>query len=118
MNGTHSIQTTTDGFIPELTIDGEDIIKAGFVAGVVFKIEPCLDGLVITLVSNEAEIERLLLEVNAHTDIGMDWIRDNGELYLAGDWLTQCGLTEQPLVISVMLSKVVIQIQQEELLSQ
>lgn len=33
MNGTHSIQATTGGFIPELIIDGDDIIKAGFVAG-------------------------------------------------------------------------------------
>lgn len=118
MNGTTIIQTTTGGFIPELIIDTEDINKAGFVAGAVFKIEPYQDGLLITFVSNEGEIERLLLDVDAHTDIGVDWIRDNGELYLAGDWLTQCGLTEQPLVISVMLSKVVIQIQQEDLLSQ
>ncbi|MBC3216352.1 type I addiction module toxin, SymE family [Serratia fonticola] len=29
-----------------------------------------------------------------------DWIRDNGELYRAGDWLTQFGLTGQPLTIS------------------
>lgn len=33
MNGTHIMQATTGGFIPELIIDGEDIIKAGFVAG-------------------------------------------------------------------------------------
>ncbi|WP_346341328.1 SymE family type I addiction module toxin [Yersinia sp. IP36721] len=31
-------------------------------------------------------------------------------MYLAGDWLTQCGLTEQPLAISVMPGKVVIKI--------
>lgn len=118
MNGTHIMQATTGGFIPELIIDGRDIIKAGFLSRAVFKIEPYQDGLIITLVSNEEEIERLLLEVDTHPHIGMDWIRDNGELYLAGDWLTQCGLTEQPLVISVMLSKVVIKIQQEDLLSQ
>ncbi|QKJ59577.1 SymE family type I addiction module toxin [Serratia fonticola] len=118
MNGTYILQATTGGFIPELIIDGRDIIKAGSVAGAVFKIEPYQDELVITLVSDEVEIERLLLEVDTHPHIGMDWIRDNGELYLAGDWLTQCGLIGQPLVISVMLSKVVIKIQQEDLLSQ
>ena len=117
MNGTHSIQATTGGFIPELIIDGEDIIKAGFVAGAVFKIEPCQDGLVITLVSDEVEIERLLLAVDAQSHIGMDWIRDNGELYLAGDWLTQCGLTGQPLAISMMPGKVVIQVQQSDMLA-
>lgn len=117
MNGTHILQATTGGFIPELIIDGEDIIKAGFVVGTLFKIEPCKDGLVITLVSNEGEIERLLLEVDAHPYIGVDWIRDHGELYLAGDWLTQCGLTKQPLAISIIPGKVVIQLQQGNMLA-
>jgi hypothetical protein len=117
MNGTHIIQATTGGFIPELIIDGRDIIKAGFLSRAVFKIEPYQDGLIITLVSNEEEIERLLLEVDTHPHIGMDWIRDNGELYLAGDWLTQCGLTGQLLVISVMPGKVIIQIEQDNILA-
>jgi len=116
MNGIHIIQATTGGFIPELIIDGEDIIKAGLLSRAVFKIEPYQDGLIITLVSNEAEIERLLLEVDAEPNIGVDWIRDNGELYLAGDWLTQCGLTVQPLAISIMPGQVVIQIQQGHML--
>ncbi|MFV8983578.1 SymE family type I addiction module toxin [Serratia fonticola] len=111
MNGTHILQATTGRFIPELIIDGKDITKAGFTPGVAFKIEPYQDGLVITLVSNEGEIERLLLEENAHPHIGVDWIRDNGELYLAGDWLAECGLTGQLLAISVMPGKVVIQVQ-------
>ena len=84
-------------------------------AGAVFKIEPYQDGLVITLVSNEGEIERLLLEENAHPHIGADWIRDNGELYLAGDWLAECGLTGQPLAISVMPGQVVIRVQQSNI---
>ncbi|WP_257014256.1 type I toxin-antitoxin system SymE family toxin [Serratia fonticola] len=41
---------------------------------------------------------------------------DSGELYLAGDWLTQCGLTGQPLAISVMPGKVVIKVQQGNIL--
>ncbi|HHQ6568044.1 type I toxin-antitoxin system SymE family toxin [Serratia fonticola] len=69
------------------------------------------------LVSDEVEIERLLLEVDAHPHIGIDWIRDNGELYLAGDWLTQCGLTGQLLAINVMPGKVVIKIQQDNMLA-
>lgn len=71
--------------------------------------------MIITLVSNEREIERLLLEVDTHPHIGMDWIRDNGELYLAGDWLTQCGLTGQQLTINVMPSKVMIKVRQGNL---
>ena len=55
-------------------IDSRDITKAEF------KIEPYRDGLVITLVSDEGEIEQLLLETDVHPHIGVDWIRDNGEL--------------------------------------
>ncbi|CAI0972869.1 SymE family type I addiction module toxin [Serratia sp. JSRIV002] len=117
MNGCAVIQTTAGGIIPELIIAGEDIIKAGFVAGAVFKIKPYQDGLVITLISDEREIERLLLEENAHPHIGVDWIRDNGELYLAGDWLAECGLTGQPLAISVMPGQVVIRVQQGNILA-
>ncbi|MDN0088677.1 SymE family type I addiction module toxin [Yersinia nurmii] len=37
-------------------------------------------------------------------------MRDNGNLSLPEDWLTQCGLIGQPLAISVMPSQVDIQI--------
>ncbi|MFP1741086.1 SymE family type I addiction module toxin [Lonsdalea quercina] len=53
--------------------------------------------------------------MDTHPHIGMDWIRDNGELYLAGDWLTQCGLTGQQLTINVMPSKVMIKVRQGNL---
>ncbi|WP_429619983.1 SymE family type I addiction module toxin [Serratia sp. 2723] len=45
----------------------------------------------------------------------MDWVRDNGKLYLAGDWLTQCGLTGQPLAISVIPGKVMIRVKQRNI---
>lgn len=110
MNGVNITGTTTSDIIPELIIDGKDIIKAGFAAGAVFKIEQYQDGLITTLVSDEMEIERLLLEVDAHPHIGVDWIWDNGELYLAGDWLTQTSIAGQPLAVSVMPGKVVIRV--------
>ncbi|MFG1173930.1 SymE family type I addiction module toxin [Erwiniaceae bacterium CAU 1747] len=44
-------------------------------------------------------------------------MRDNGELYLAGDWLMQCGLIRQPLAISVMPGQVVVQVQQDNTLA-
>ncbi|WP_050104655.1 SymE family type I addiction module toxin [Yersinia similis] len=46
----------------------------------------------------------------------MDWIQDKGELSLSGEWLTQTGLTGQPLAISVMAGKVVIRGQQGNML--
>ncbi|OWF85742.1 SymE family type I addiction module toxin [Yersinia entomophaga] len=44
-------------------------------------------------------------------------MRDNGNLSLPEDWLTQCGLTGQPLAISVMPGQVVIRIQQGNILA-
>ncbi|AHG19540.1 hypothetical protein Z042_07905 [Chania multitudinisentens RB-25] len=112
MNGVNITGTTTDEFIPDLNINNEDIIQAGFTPGAVFKIEQYWDGLIITLAAYEMEAKRLLLEVDTHPHIGADWIRDNGELYLAGDWLTQSYLTGQPLAISVIPGKVIVQVQQ------
>lgn len=68
------------------------------------------------LISDEGEIQRLLLEVDAPPHIRVDWVRDNGELYLAGDWLTQCGLTGQQLTINVMSGKVMIRVHQDNAL--
>ncbi|MCL1030531.1 SymE family type I addiction module toxin [Serratia silvae] len=48
--------------------------------------------------------------------IGADWVRDNSELYLVGDWLTYYGLTGQPLAISMRPGKVVIQVQPDNIL--
>ncbi|OWF85743.1 SymE family type I addiction module toxin [Yersinia entomophaga] len=44
-------------------------------------------------------------------------MRDNGKLSLPEDWLTQCGLTGQPLAISVMPGQVVIQVHQDNILA-
>lgn len=57
------------------------------------------------------------MEVDADPHIGVDWIRDSGELYLAGDWLVQCGLTGQPLAISAMPGQVVIRVQEGNILA-
>ncbi|QDW35405.1 hypothetical protein FFE93_003495 [Yersinia sp. KBS0713] len=27
-------------------------------------------------------------------DLGADWVRENGELVIAGDWLTESGITD------------------------
>jgi len=47
LNVNNITQTTTDGYIPEL-IDSQDIIKAEFVAGAAFNMEPYPEGLITT----------------------------------------------------------------------
>ncbi|UAY93063.1 type I toxin-antitoxin system SymE family toxin [Pectobacterium polaris] len=43
-----------------------------------------------------------------HGTEGADWVSDNGELTLAGDWLTQSGLLGQPLRIEVLPGRITI----------
>ena len=57
-------------------------------------------------------VKKIQTDGSTGPHIDTNWIRDNGELYLAGDWLTQCGLTGQPLMISVMPGQVVTQVEQ------
>ncbi|RLM17795.1 hypothetical protein BIY29_18900 [Brenneria alni] len=52
-----------------------------------------------------------------HDREGADWIRDNGELYLAGDWLTRSGLPGQSLNIELLPGKITIRAEQEVMLA-
>ncbi len=108
MNGNIILNCIMNNNIPELIIDKPDIINAGFTPGTKFKIQQYRNGLIITLIANEIATQQVLNEIENDHHIGMDWIQDNGELSLSGEWLTQTGLTGQPLAISVMAGKVVI----------
>ncbi|WP_367646269.1 SymE family type I addiction module toxin [Pectobacterium polaris] len=43
-----------------------------------------------------------------HETEGADWVKDDSELTLAGDWLTQSGLPGQPLMIEVLPGRITI----------
>jgi hypothetical protein len=117
MNRMNIVKVTTGSFIPELIIDSNHIIHAGFTPGTVFKIEPYQDGLIIILVFDEMEIKRLLLEVDAYPHIGVDWVWDNSELYLASDCLTATGLAGNVLEINITHGNLTLQVDREEMLA-
>ncbi|POE05599.1 hypothetical protein BV921_23230, partial [Pectobacterium odoriferum] len=48
---------------------------------------------------------------------GADWVSDNGELTLAGDWLTLSGLLGQPLNIDVLPGRIIIRAEQGSMLA-
>ncbi|RBP61175.1 type I toxin-antitoxin system toxin SymE [Brenneria salicis ATCC 15712 = DSM 30166] len=62
----------------------------------------------LTRLDEDTDIAALLAELGGHDREGADWIRDNGELYLAGDWLTRCGLPDQSLNIELLPGKITI----------
>jgi hypothetical protein len=107
MNRMNIVKVTTGSFIPELIIDSNHIIHAGFTPGTVFKI----------LVFDEMEIKRLLLEVDAYPHIGVDWVWDNSELYLASDCLTATGLAGNVLEINITHGNLTLQVDREEMLA-
>ncbi|MEE3653105.1 MULTISPECIES: SymE family type I addiction module toxin [unclassified Brenneria] len=96
------------GELPELTLTGDELAQAGFSAGTLFRISLYRNGLILTRLDEDTDIAALLAELDGHDSEGADWIRDNGELYLAGDWLTRNGLLRQSLNIELMPGKMII----------
>lgn len=94
--------------LPELTLTGAALVRAGFTAGTLFRIRLYRNGLVLARQAGDTDIAALLAELDGHDSEGADWIRDTGELYLAGDWLTLSGLINRPLNIEVLPGRIVI----------
>ncbi|VEA67113.1 HSP20-like domain of uncharacterised function (DUF1813) [Serratia plymuthica] len=86
--------TFTPEPIPELTITGIELVELGFGIGEPLQITLRPDGLWITVVTDDAIWEELC-EASQHSpDLGADWVRENGELVIGGDWLIEAGITE------------------------
>ncbi|HEI6967674.1 TPA: hypothetical protein SK282_004367 [Yersinia enterocolitica] len=48
----------------------------------------------ITVVTDEATWEALCEASQDLQDLGADWVRENGEVIIGGDWLTESGITD------------------------
>ncbi|QHP81512.1 type I addiction module toxin, SymE family [Pectobacterium odoriferum] len=73
-----------------------------------FRISLYRNGLILTRLDEDTDIAALMAELGGNETEGADWVSDNGELTLAGDWLTLSGLLGQPLSIDVLPGKIVI----------
>ena len=62
----------------------------------------------LTRLDEDTDIAALMAELDGNEAEGADWVNDNGELILAGDWLTQSGLLGQPLNIDVLPGRITI----------
>ncbi|MCA5933645.1 type I toxin-antitoxin system SymE family toxin [Pectobacterium versatile] len=105
------------GELPELTLTGDELAQAGFTANTLFRISLYRNGLVLTRLDEDTDIAALMAELDGHDTEGADWVGDDGELTLAGDWLTQSGLLNQPLSIEGLLGKIIIRAVQGNMLA-
>ncbi|AHK18500.1 hypothetical protein BF17_03445 [Yersinia similis] len=103
-----SISSYHDNTIPELFISRENLKAVGFIPETLFKIKLYRNGLMVSPIPDETNITELMISLEESTDEGIDWVRDNGGLYLAGEWLVLSGLAGQLLDISVISGQIVI----------
>lgn len=80
--------------IPELTITDIALAEQGFGIGTPFQLTLRPDGLWITTVTDKATWEAVCEASQLRQDLGADWVRDNGEVIIGGDWLTESGITD------------------------
>ncbi|POD99121.1 SymE family type I addiction module toxin [Pectobacterium odoriferum] len=105
------------GDLPELTLTGDELAQAGFTANTLFRIGLYRNGLILTRLDEDTDIAALLAELDGNETEGADWVSDNGELTLAGDWLTQSGLLGQSLIIDVLPGRITIRAEQGNMLA-
>ncbi|RRO04170.1 SymE family type I addiction module toxin [Pectobacterium aquaticum] len=103
--------------LPELTLTGNELAQAGFTAEAIFRISLYRNGLMLTRLDEDTDIAALMAELDVSETEGADWVSDNGELTLAGDWLTQSGLLGQPLMIEVLYGRIIIRAEQGTMLA-
>ncbi|AYA39497.1 type I addiction module toxin, SymE family [Xenorhabdus nematophila] len=107
----------TDIDTPELILNGSKLRDAGFTANELFRISQFSNGIIISLVEPNADLISLIKEVEDNPYEGIDSIRENGELYIAGDWLTISNLIEQPINIEMEPGKITLKPKLMEILA-
>ncbi|KEY57334.1 type I addiction module toxin, SymE family [Serratia sp. DD3] len=85
--------TFTPEPIPEFTLSGKPLAALGFTSGTPLQVTLRNRTLWVTTVTDEATWFALCAVSQQRQDLGADWVRDNGELVIAGDWLTESGIT-------------------------
>ncbi|CDG19407.1 SymE family type I addiction module toxin [Xenorhabdus doucetiae] len=96
--------------LPECVISGNMLNQIGFSADALFHITQFSNGLMLSLIEPETEpdLATLFHHTENHPYQGIDWVRENGELYLAGDWLTESGLLDHPVTLETAYGLIVL----------
>jgi hypothetical protein len=85
--------TFTPEPIPELTLTDGTLARLGFTPGTPLQLTLRPDGLWITTVTDAATWEAVCEASQHRYDLGADWARENGDLIIGGEWLTESGIS-------------------------
>ncbi|HEI9816686.1 TPA: hypothetical protein SLN68_003085 [Serratia marcescens] len=84
--------TFTPEPIPELTLTDGALAALGFTSGIPLQLTLRPGGLWITTVTDEATWEAVCEASQHRHGMGAEWVRENGEVIIGGDWLTESGI--------------------------
>lgn len=79
---------------PKLTITGAQLAALGFTTDTPIRLVLRDNKISVTTVIDETEWKVLYEASQQRQDLGADWVRENGELIIGGDWLTGFDITE------------------------
>lgn len=79
---------------PKLTITGAQLAALGFTTDTPIRLVLRDNKISVTTVIDEAEWKVLCEASQQRQDLAADWVRENGELIIGGDWLTGFGITD------------------------
>lgn len=105
--------TFTQAPIPELIIAGHQLATLGFTRGTLFQLELKQQMLWITLVTDDADWNELCEASQYRPDLGADWVRDNGQLVVGGEWLTNIGITDA-IQVNIIAAPGTLRLQRQE----
>ncbi|KFK98812.1 hypothetical protein IV04_11605 [Serratia sp. Ag1] len=96
--------TFTPEPIPELTLASGALAVLGFTTGTPLQLTLQHHTLWITVVTDDATWEALCEASQQRQDLGVDWVRENGEIIIGGDWLTESDIAsaEQLEVVATL----------------
>jgi len=86
--------TFTPEPIPELVIECGQLAALNFTPATPLQLMLRPEGLWVTAVTDEATWEEVCEASQHRPDLGADWVRENGEVIIGGDWLTESGITD------------------------
>lgn len=80
--------------LPELTFTGNTLARHGFTPGTRFAIQHKPPVLYVAVVNDNIAWEGLCEASQHNHTLGADWVHEEGQLMIGGDWLTEIGITE------------------------